>query len=109
MEDRECVLIYNGAMSAVVHCARRDCAMPELAGHGAKDDLALCRYFSVPLWTPTRSAAKRVRSELEDSKTATWKQRTPGKGAIFTPCPPRSDPRRARFALPALRCFRYTP
>jgi hypothetical protein len=36
MEDGGRVLIYNGAMTVEVLCARRDCAMPALAGQRRK-------------------------------------------------------------------------
>src|SRR6266446_2708298 len=39
---------------------------------GAEDDLAPCRYFSVPLWTPTRSAAKRFGAELAERASVGW-------------------------------------
>jgi len=44
MEDGERVLIYNGAMRVEVLCARRDCAMPELAGQRRKR-----RFGSMPI------------------------------------------------------------
>src|SRR5262249_15631556 len=59
-------LIYNGAMWMEVLCAQRDCAMPAVTGRRRKGDLPLCRYLRVPLWTPTRSAAKRFGAELEE-------------------------------------------
>src|SRR5437660_525239 len=69
MEDGERVLIYNGAMRVEVLCARRDCANAGIGRTAAQKTIWLYADTSAcPLWTPTRSAAKRFGAELADGK-----------------------------------------
>ena len=108
MEDGRCVLIYTGAMRVVVLCARRDCAMPELAGQRAQTTIwlhadtcaCLCGHPHDPRLKGSAQNWKRVRRRLASEG---------GQRRDLRAVPAGKGPRWARFALPTLRCFRYKP